>query len=63
MQVIAEAGAYTPPDGDAPNHWVVHLNSDDLSLGTYSIPTGGEDSPTRTPRTRCTWSSPAGPRW
>ena len=43
MQVIAEAGAYTPPDGDAPNHWVVHLNSDDLSLGTYSIPVGGQD--------------------
>ena len=35
MQVIAEAGVFTPPDGDAPNHWVVHLNSDDLSLGTY----------------------------
>ena len=43
MQVIAEAGAYTPPDGDAPNHWVVHLNSDELSLGTYSIPAGGTD--------------------
>lgn len=43
MQVIAGAGAYTPPDGDAPHHWVVHLNSDDLSLGTYSIPAGGQD--------------------
>ena len=46
MQVIAEAGAYTPPDGHAPNHWVVHLNSDDLSLGTYSIPAGGQDDQT-----------------
>ena len=46
MQVIAEAGVYTPPDGDAPNHWVVHLNSDDLSLGTYSIPEGGQDDQT-----------------
>jgi mannose-6-phosphate isomerase-like protein (cupin superfamily) len=46
MRVIAEAGTYTPPDGQdpgAPNHWVVHLNSDDLSLGTYSIPAGGLD--------------------
>jgi mannose-6-phosphate isomerase-like protein (cupin superfamily) len=46
MQVIVEAGAYTPPDGDAPNHWIVHLNSDDLSLGTYSIPAGGLDDQT-----------------
>jgi mannose-6-phosphate isomerase-like protein (cupin superfamily) len=46
MRVIAEAGAYTPPDGGEPgdlNHWVVHLNSEDLSLGTYSIPAGGLD--------------------
>jgi mannose-6-phosphate isomerase-like protein (cupin superfamily) len=46
MQVIAEAGVFTPPDGDAPNHWVVHLTSDDLSLGTYSIPAGGQDDQT-----------------
>ena len=43
MQVIAGAGTYTPPEGDAPNRWIVHLNSDDLSVGTYSIPAGGED--------------------
>jgi mannose-6-phosphate isomerase-like protein (cupin superfamily) len=46
MQVIAEAGAYTPPGADEPNHWIVHLNSDDLSLGTYSIPAGGLDDQT-----------------
>jgi len=46
MKVIAEAGAYTPPDGAGPNHWVVHLSSDDLSLGTYSIPAGGLDDQT-----------------
>ena len=45
MQIFADAGMYTPPDGD-PNHWVVHLNSDDLSLGTYSIPAGGLDDQT-----------------
>ena len=46
MQVIGEAGTYTPPDGDDPSHWIVHLNSDDLSLGTYSIPAGGLDDQT-----------------
>jgi mannose-6-phosphate isomerase-like protein (cupin superfamily) len=49
MRVIAEAGAYTPPDDGEPgdlNHWVVHLNSEDLSLGTYSIPAGGLDDQT-----------------
>jgi mannose-6-phosphate isomerase-like protein (cupin superfamily) len=43
MRVIAEAGSYTPPDGAEPNHWIVHLSSDDLSLGTYCIPSGGLD--------------------
>jgi mannose-6-phosphate isomerase-like protein (cupin superfamily) len=46
MRVIAEAGTFTPPDGTEPNHWVVHLDSDDLSLGTYSIPAGGLDDQT-----------------
>ena len=43
MHLIGRAGTYTPPDGGEPNHWIVHLNSDDLSLGTYSIPAGGVD--------------------
>ena len=46
MRVIAVAGIYTPPDSQEPgepNDWVVHLNSEDLSLGTYSIPAGGLD--------------------
>ncbi len=43
MRIIGEAGTYTPPDGDDPNHWIVHLTSADLSLGTYSIPAGGLD--------------------
>ncbi len=46
MRIIGEAGRYTPPDGADPNHWVVHLSSDDLSLGTYSIPAGGVDDQT-----------------
>ena len=43
MHLIGRAGMYTPPDGGEPNHWIVHLNSDALSLGTYSIPAGGTD--------------------
>jgi len=43
MQLIGPAGIYTPPSGGEPNHWIVHLNSADLSLGTYSIPAGGVD--------------------
>jgi len=43
MQVIEAAGRYTPaPDGE-PNHWIEHLVSNDLSVGTYSIPAGGLD--------------------
>ena len=43
MRVIAEAGIYTPPAGAEPNDWIVHLSTDDLSLGTYCIPAGGLD--------------------
>jgi mannose-6-phosphate isomerase-like protein (cupin superfamily) len=43
MHFIGRAGAYTPPDGGEPNHWIMHMNSDALTLGTYSIPAGGTD--------------------
>jgi mannose-6-phosphate isomerase-like protein (cupin superfamily) len=46
MRILPDAGTYTPPDGAEPNHWVVHMDSDDLSLGTYSIPAGGLDDQT-----------------
>ena len=46
MQIFAEAGAYRPPPGGEPNDWIVHLNTGDLSLGTYSIPAGGVDDQT-----------------
>jgi len=46
MQVIAGAGRYTPPNDGEPNHWVVHLTTDDLSVGTYSIPEDGLDDQT-----------------
>jgi hypothetical protein len=46
MRIIAEAGIYTAPDGGEPNDWVVHLSTDDLSLGTYCIPAGGLDDQT-----------------
>ena len=43
MEVIEEAGRYTTATGGEPNHWAEHLASADLSVGTYSIPTGGLD--------------------
>ena len=46
MRVIAEAGAYTPPDGGDLTHWITHLECGDLSVGTYSIPAGGVDDQT-----------------
>lgn len=43
MRVIGGAGGYTPaPDGE-PNHYVDHLRTAALSLGTYSVPAGGVD--------------------
>jgi mannose-6-phosphate isomerase-like protein (cupin superfamily) len=46
VRVIAEAGTYTPPDGGEHTHWITQLVSDDLSVGTYSIPAGGLDDQT-----------------
>jgi mannose-6-phosphate isomerase-like protein (cupin superfamily) len=43
MEIFAAAGTYTAPSGAEPNDWIVHLNSADLSLGTYCIPAGGVD--------------------
>jgi mannose-6-phosphate isomerase-like protein (cupin superfamily) len=43
LQIFAEAGTYTAPSGAEPNDWVVHLDTNDLSLGTYCIPAGGTD--------------------
>jgi mannose-6-phosphate isomerase-like protein (cupin superfamily) len=46
MNVIAGAGRYTPPEDGERNHWIVHLTTADLSVGTYSIPEGGLDDQT-----------------
>lgn len=43
MQVIEQAGRYSPAkDGEA-DHWIEHLVSNDLSVGAYSVPAGGLD--------------------
>ncbi len=36
------AGAFTA-SGHSTTHWVEHLRSDHLSVGTYSVATGGND--------------------
>jgi mannose-6-phosphate isomerase-like protein (cupin superfamily) len=43
MRIIGEAGLFQSPAGGAPSDWIVHLESDDLSVGTYSIPADGQD--------------------
>ena len=43
MQIFAEAGTYRAPSGTELNDYTEHLISEDLSLGTYSIPAGGTD--------------------
>jgi mannose-6-phosphate isomerase-like protein (cupin superfamily) len=37
-----DAGRFTAP-GAEPNHFAVHLETEALSFGTYSIPAGGVD--------------------
>jgi len=46
VRIIAEAGTYTPPGSGEHNHWISQFASDDLSVGTYSIPAGGLDDQT-----------------
>jgi mannose-6-phosphate isomerase-like protein (cupin superfamily) len=43
MKIISDAGQFTPPSGQAGNHWIEQLRVTDLSVGTYSIPSGGVD--------------------
>jgi mannose-6-phosphate isomerase-like protein (cupin superfamily) len=43
MEIIEAAGRYTPAKEGKPNHWIVHLVTDQLSMGTYSIPKDGLD--------------------
>jgi mannose-6-phosphate isomerase-like protein (cupin superfamily) len=46
MKLIGGAGAYTTPKPGELNEYVTHLSVPDLSVGTYSIPAGGEDDQT-----------------
>jgi quercetin dioxygenase-like cupin family protein len=43
MKIISAAGEFTPPLGQAGNHWIEQLRVSELSVGTYSIPRGGVD--------------------
>ncbi len=44
MQVISNAGSFTAPTPDGPgNHWIEHLRTGDLSVGSYSVRAGGTD--------------------
>ncbi|HTZ45861.1 MAG TPA: cupin domain-containing protein [Jatrophihabitans sp.] len=43
MHLLSEAGRFTAPAPGEPRHWVEHLRSADLSVGTYSVPADGAD--------------------
>ncbi len=43
MQLLDSASTYTSPPAGEGVHWVEHLRSPHLSVGTYSIPAGGTD--------------------
>lgn len=43
VQSLETAHAYTAPTAGEGVHWVEHLRSVHLSVGTYSIPAGGVD--------------------
>jgi quercetin dioxygenase-like cupin family protein len=43
MEIIDDAGRFTPPPDRAGNHWIEQFRVAGLSVGTYSIPRGGID--------------------
>ncbi len=49
MEIIEGAGTWTAPAGGEANDWVEHLAVPALSVGTYCVPAGGQD--TQTPHT------------
>lgn len=43
MQLLDSAGRFHDPAAGRTRHWVEHLRSADLSVGTYSVPVDGAD--------------------
>ncbi|HXP20583.1 MAG TPA: cupin domain-containing protein [Streptosporangiaceae bacterium] len=43
MRILDGAAGYTQPAAGAMTHWIERLRVPDLSVGTYSIPSGGID--------------------
>jgi mannose-6-phosphate isomerase-like protein (cupin superfamily) len=46
MRIIDDAGRFMSPSAPDPTHYVEHMRSTDLSIGTYSIPAGATDDQT-----------------
>ena len=43
MELLDSAGRFSAPAAGQRRHWVEHLRTDDLSVGTYSVPLEGAD--------------------
>jgi mannose-6-phosphate isomerase-like protein (cupin superfamily) len=46
MPIIDGAGRFTPPGPHETSHFVEHVRTQHLSVGTYSLPAGGIDDQT-----------------
>ncbi len=46
MQLLDHAGVFSSPEDGQNRHWVEHLRTADLSVGTYSVPLDGQDEQT-----------------
>jgi len=46
MQLLDQAGVFSAPEDGRNRHWVEHLRTTDLSVGTYSVPLDGQDEQT-----------------
>ncbi|MFC0533792.1 cupin domain-containing protein [Phytohabitans kaempferiae] len=44
MEVLSNAGRYTPPDPGQDGRYTEELRVPDLSVGTYCLPAGGVDT-------------------
>ncbi|HEY0640854.1 MAG TPA: cupin domain-containing protein [Pseudonocardiaceae bacterium] len=44
MEHLERAGRFTAPEAGRGNHWVEHLRVPAVSVGTYSVPAGAEDT-------------------
>ncbi len=43
LQVLPDVAQFVPPAAGEASHWIEHLRTRTMSVGTYTIPAGGVD--------------------